>query len=355
MSIDCRIQLQRDNFSLDVDLSIANNGITGITGPSGSGKTTLLRAMAGLEKNSQGYLRVGDEIWQDKGHFTSPHKRQIGYIFQEASLFPHLTVKDNINYALQRIRPSNHKLSVDRAIDLLAIRPLLAQRSQQLSGGERQRVAIARALATNPKILLMDEPLSALDMARKKEVLPYLEKLHEQLAIPIVYVSHSLQELARLADQLVLIDNGKVQNSGAISDILTDLDLPLARGDSAVALVEAVIAAHDDKFQLTYIDFAGGRFTVAKKDLPIGHKVRLSIAARDVSLTKQHQSDTSILNIFAATVEAVTSDGPSQVVVQLSARGVPLLSRITRKSAELLSLKKGFEIFVQVKAVALLT
>jgi len=355
VSIDCRIQLQRGSFCLDVDLCLAHNGITGITGPSGSGKTSLLRAIAGLEKNSCGYLKVGDNIWQDKGYFAPPHKRQLGYVFQEASLFPHLSVGDNLNYAMRRNRSSYCQISIDQAIDLLAIRPLLGHRPQQLSGGERQRVAIARALATNPKILLMDEPLSALDIMRKREVLPYLEKLHDQLAIPIIYVSHSLQELAQLADQLVLIDNGKVQDSGAIGDMLTNLDLPLVYADSAVALVEAVIAAHDDQFQLTYIDFEGGRFTVAKKQLPVGHKVRLSVAARDTSISLQNQSDTSILNIFPVTVDAITSDGPSQVVVQLSAQKTRLLSRITRKSAKLLSLQIGDKVFLQVKSVALLT
>ncbi|MCS5587304.1 MAG: molybdenum ABC transporter ATP-binding protein [Porticoccaceae bacterium] len=354
MSIDCRINIDRPNFSLDIELAIASTGITGITGPSGGGKTTLLRAMAGLEKNSRGYLRVGDAIWQDAMHFTPPHQRQLGYVFQEASLFAHLNVQDNLQYGMRRVPNSQRKVSIDRAIDLLGIAPLLQRKPTQLSGGERQRVAIARALAVSPKILLMDEPLSALDIQRKREIMPYLETLHGELDIPIIYVSHALDELARLADHLVLIDNGKVKDSGAIGDMLTNFDLPLARGDDAAALINGQVSGHDDEFQLTYIDFAGGRFTVAKKPLAIGHPVRLSIAARDTSLTKQHQSDTSILNIFPATVQAITAEGNSQVMVRLSAQGTPLLSRITRKSAELLALDKGSEVFVQIKTVALL-
>ena len=353
MSIDCQIKVDRNGFALDAQLSIANSGITGITGPSGSGKTTLLRAMAGLEKNSCGYLRVGDAIWQDGSHFTPAHQRKVGYVFQEASLFPHLSVQGNIDYGLGRIPEDQRKVIIEHIIELLGIGPLLGRRPSQLSGGERQRVAIARALAVSPAILLMDEPLSALDRGRKKEFMPYLETLHEELNLPIIYVSHSVDELARLADQLILLENGQVTGSGAIADMLTRTDLPLAHGDDASSLIHAKVAGHDNQFQLTYIDFAGGRFTVAKTDLPIDHAVRLKIAARDVSLTTAHQSGTSILNIFPATVEEITAEGESQIMVRLDAQGTPLLSRITRKSAHLLDLKKGKTVFAQIKTVAL--
>ena len=353
MSINCQIQVNRNDFTLDANLSIATSGITGVTGPSGSGKTTLLRAMAGLETNSHGYLKVGDAVWQDENHFTPAHQRGIGYVFQEASLFPHLSVQGNIDYGLRRIPKDQRRVAVERTIEMLGIGTLLERQPSQLSGGEKQRVAIARALAVSPKILLMDEPLSALDRARKRELMPYLETLHKELDIPIIYVSHSLDELARLADQLILLEDGRITGSGGIADMLTRSDLPLAHGDDASSLINARVAGHDSKFQLTYIDFPGGRFTVAKTDLPIDHAVRLKIAARDVSLTSAQQSGTSILNIFAATVEEITPEGESQVMVRLDAQGTPLLSRITRKSAQLLELKKAKTVFAQIKTVAL--
>ena len=353
MSIDCQIRVRHSEFTLDVDLSITNHGITGITGPSGSGKTTLLRAIAGLEKNSLGFLKVGDAVWQSSHHFIPAHQRRIGYVFQEASLFPHLNVQDNINYGVQRTIKSTTQIELNPLIELLGLERLLARMPSQLSGGERQRVAIARALATNPTLLLMDEPLSALDRVRKREFMPYLESLHQELDIPIFYVSHSLDELASLADELVLMEDGLVSASGAVADMLTRTDLSLAQGDDASALIEASVSGHDNEFQLTHIDFAGGRFTVSKRDLPIGYPVRLKIAARDVSLTTEHQTGTSILNIFPVTVQEITAEGDAQVMVRLCAQGTSLLSRITRKSARLLDLKKGANLFAQIKTVAL--
>ena len=353
MSIDCRIKVDRKDFLLDVNLLIARSGIIGITGPSGSGKTTLLRAMAGLEKSSDGYLKVGDSLWHNGEKFTPAHQRKIGYVFQEASLFSHLSVRDNINYGLRRTPEEKRKVAIDYAIELRGIGPLLKRKPSQLSGGEKLRVAIARALAVSPKILLMDEPLSALDSARKREFLPYLENLHKALDIPIIYVSHSLDELARLADHLILLENGKVTASGEIADMLTRSDLPLSHSDDASSLINAHIAGHDDEFELSYIDFSGGRFTVPKRDLPANCSVRIKIAARDVSLTKEKQSGTSILNIFPATVEEITPESKSQVMVRLDAQGTIFLSRITRKSSQLLELTKGSKVFAQIKTVAL--
>ena len=215
-------------------------------------------------------------------------------------------------------------------------------------------MAIARALAVSPRILLMDEPLAALDLARKQEIMPYLESLHDELDIPVIYVSHSADEVARLADDLVLLDAGRVQAVGAIGEMLTRLDLSLAHGDEAEALIEAVVAGHDDDYQLTHLDFAGGRFSVARKALSVGHVVRLRVFARDVSLTLEQQSGTSILNIFPATVDELTPEGNAQVMVRLLAGGVPILSRVTRKSAALLELQHGKSVYVQAKSVALL-
>ncbi|MEE9357132.1 molybdenum ABC transporter ATP-binding protein [Candidatus Vondammii sp. HM_W22] len=355
MTIEARFIIHRRDFTLDVDLVIPARGVTAIFGPSGCGKTTLLRAIAGLESFHDGFLRVGKMLWQEGEYFVPPHQRPLGYVFQEASLFAHLNVKQNLEYGVKRVPIPKRKVSIGKAIGLLGIESLLERRTDQLSGGERQRVSIARALAVNPEILLMDEPLAALDLARKQEIMPYLESLHDELDIPIIYVSHSPDEVARLADHLVLLEAGQVKASGKITEMLTQLDLPLAHGDEAAALIEADVAGHDDRFNLTYVDFPGGRFTVSRREFPIHHPVRLRVAARDVSLTLEHQSGTSILNIFPATVEQVTPEGKAQVMVRLTVGGVPMLSRITLKSATLLNLKQGTPVYVQVKSVALLS
>ncbi len=355
MTIEARFQLQKGTFTLDVDLRLPAEGVTSLLGPSGCGKTTLLRVIAGLEKCRNGFLKLGDEVWQDKNQFVPPHQRSLGYVFQEPSLFEHLNVRDNVAYGVKRVPEKERRFSLDKAIELTGIGHLLARKPATLSGGERQRVAIARALAVSPGILLMDEPLAALDPAGRQEILPTLESLHDELDIPVIYVSHSPDEVARLADHLVLLEAGRVKGTGAIAEMLTRFDLPLAHSDDAEALIEAVVAAHDDEYELTYLDFSGGRFTVARKTLAVGDSVRLRVVARDVSLTLQHQSDTSILNIFPAVIDDITPLGKTQLTVRLLVGGVPLLSRITRKSAALLDLKPGKSIYAQAKSVALLS
>ena len=355
MNIEARFRIDKGDFALDVDLGIPGQGVTALLGPSGCGKTTLLRAIAGLESCRDGFLQVGDMIWQDARRFVPPHQRPLGYVFQEASLFAHLTVRGNLEYGVKRVPKTERKVSVNKAIELLGVGLLLERRTSQLSGGERQRVAIARALAVSPEILLMDEPLAGLDMARKQEIIPYLESLHNELDIPVIYVSHSPDEVARLADHLVLLEAGRIKAAGALGDMLTRLDLPLAHGDDAEALIDAVVAGHDDKYDLTHLDFPGGRFTVTRKALPVGHSARLRVAARDVSLTLEHQSGTSILNIFPATIDEIMPEGIAQVTVRLLAGDVPLLSRVTRKSATLLELEHGKSVYAQAKSVALLS
>ena len=355
MTIKARFHIQRQDFTLDIDLNIPSRGVTAIYGHSGCGKTTLLRAIAGLERCNEGFLKIGDMVWQDGHFFMPPEKRSLGYVFQEASLFSHLNVRKNLEYGLKRVPQHENKVSLEQAIELLDISDLLERHVEQLSGGERQRVAIARALATSPKILLMDEPLSALDLVRKHEIMPYLESLHDELKIPVLYVSHAPGEVARLADHLVLLEKGQVNSSGPIDEMLTRLDLPLAHGDKAAALIHATVSGHDDQYNLTYLNFPGGQFSVAHKDLPINHPVRLRVIARDVSLTLEHQANTSILNIFPATVDALTEEGKAQIMVRLLVEGIPMLSRITRKSAALLDLHPGKEVYAQVKTVALLS
>ncbi len=355
MNIEARFNIERGDFRLEVNLSLPGSGVTAIFGPSGCGKTTLLRAIAGLERAASGYLNVGGAVWQDNKRFLPPHRRPLGYVFQEPSLFAHLNVRGNLEYGRKRLKGRALKVSLDRAVELLGIGQLLERRPHQLSGGEQQRVAIARALAVSPSLLLLDEPLASLDEARKQEILPYLEALHRELDIPLVYVSHSRQEVARLADHLLLLTAGRVQASGTVGELFSRLDLPLAQGDDSETVIEAVVSERDESYHISYLDFPGGRFAVTGKTLPIGKQVRLQIMARDVSLTLEPQRKTSILNIFPAVVGQIAEAGSAQVMVQLSIGSARLLSRITRKSAVSLELKTGMVIYAQVKSVAVLT
>ena len=351
--IKAKFMLAREAFKLDVDLSIPNQGVSAIFGPSGCGKTTLLRAIAGLEANAQGYLQINGNIWQDENRFVAAHHRSIGYVFQEPSLFVHLNTKRNIEYGLKRLKPAATKASISHITELLGIDHLLMRYPYQLSGGEKQRVAIARAIAVNPSILLLDEPLAALDLQRKQEILPYIESIHQTLNIPVLYVSHSRNEVVRLADHMILMDNGKVQATGLVSDLFSRLDLSLAHGADTESVIEVTVAAHDDEFNLSYLDFSGGRFSVTYNGLPIGKRVRLQVKASDVSITLGHQSKTSILNIFPATIDAIETEDIARVTVRLLIAGVPILVRVTRKSALELDLAIGKQVYVQVKSVAL--
>ncbi len=355
--IEARFNVKRGAFELKADLSVPALGVTAVFGASGSGKTTLLRAVAGLEANPGGYLRVGEAVWQDGQHFIPVHQRALGYVFQESSLFTHLSVRGNLEFGLKRAQRANGQRSApgfSAMVELLGIDRLLARSVAQLSGGERQRVAIARALLRNPRLLLMDEPLTGLDSQARSEILPFIEQVHAELSIPVFYVSHASDEVARLADHLVLLDKGRIIATGPIEEMLTRLDLPLAHGAQAEALVEAVVAGHDDEFELTLLDFPAGQFAVPRKRLEVGASVRLRILARDVSLTLERQAATSILNIFPATIEAISQESASQNLIRLNANGVSVLSQVTRKSTMALELVPGKRVFVQAKSIALL-
>lgn len=354
MTIDAHFQLEREHFRLDAAFSVPARGITALFGPSGCGKTTLLRAIAGLEKNARGHFRIGDTVWQDASRCLPTYQRALGYVFQEASLFDHLSVRGNLEYGFTRIAADQRHIPFEQAVELLGLESLLQRHSNQLSGGERQRVAIARALLTSPRLLLMDEPLSALDHQRKQEILPFFERLHAELEIPIIYVSHAPDEVARLADYLVLLDNGRVQASGPIAEMLTRADLPLAHDHDAGAIIDATVTALDADYRLASVSFPGGDFSIAEQRLSVGQKVRLRILARDVSLTLEHQIGTSILNIIPVTVTALSEESTAQFLVQLDAAGTPLLARVTRKSADVLQLAPGKPVFAQVKSMALL-
>jgi len=352
--IECKIKIQLESFMLDANFSIPDRGITVVFGPSGSGKTTLLRAIAGLEKSDDGFLKIGDSVWQKGENFLPTHKRQIGYVFQDAALFDHLDVKGNLNFVVKRAIGLKEDF-IESIHNLLEIKTLLNRKTTQLSGGERQRVAIARALLTNPRILLLDEPLSALDLKRKNEILPYLDSIHNDLEIPILYVTHSQDEMSRLADHLLLIEDGNIIGSGPVNDMLTRFDMPLSHGGEAVSIIEAEVLKRDPEFNLMHLDFLGGQFIVPDNSFPVQTKVRIRVVARDVSLTKSKQVDTSILNIFPAMVQEIVNEGEAQVMVSLQIKDTILLACITRKSSYKLRLEKGSEVFVQVKSVAILS
>ncbi len=302
---------------------------------------------------------MNDEVWQDDALrvFLPPHKRSVGYVFQEASLFPHLTVAGNLDYALKRVTDSAQKISLHQAIMLLEIGPLLPRLPDRLSGGERQRVAIARALLSSPSLLLLDEPLTALDLKRRNEILPSLERLHAELSIPVLYVSHSSDEVARLADHLVVLDAGRVVASGSLAETLARLDLLPIFGDDAGAVLEASVDAHDDHYQLTQLGVPGGTLHVSRRNAAIGQRVRVRVLARDVSISTSApiSGNSSILNALAVSiVEIAAAPDPAQVLLRLEAQGMPLLARITRRSCDQLGLIPGSAVWAQIKAVAVL-
>ncbi len=355
MTLALRVALALPTFALDVTCDIPTQGITGLFGRSGSGKTTLLRCIAGLERTARAQIEFNGELWQDAGRFLPTHRRAVGYVFQESSLFPHLDVRGNLEFGLRRVPAPQRRLGFDQAVALLDLSALLRQRAPRLSGGERQRVAIARALLTSPQLLLMDEPLSNLDQSSKAEILPHLERLRDSLAIPIIYVSHALGEVMRLADHLVLLEAGRVRAAGPLQQLLARSDLPLGHFEDSGCVFDAVIEEHDPSYHLTYVRIGAGRLAVSLKQAPIGHRVRVRIDARDVSLALKPPELTSIINILPAKVLAVSDDrDPAQTLVRLELATEPLLARITRRSAVQLGIAPGMLLYAQVKSVALM-
>jgi len=378
--IDAHFTHCYDDFVLDVDLALPAKGVTVLYGQSGSGKTTLLRCLAGLVHAPGGVLSVDGEQWQGDEFFVPTHKRPIGYVFQEPSLFEHLTVEGNLSYAQKRVDlagSSGSVLSSKEVIELLGIENLMQRKPNQLSGGEKQRVAIARALFSQPELLLMDEPLASLDTQRKREILPYLEKLRLELKIPIVYVTHSIDELSRLADWVVVLDQGRVVANGSLTDVLTALDSPMQLDDAGVVL-ETTILSREAQWALMRVSFIGGELLLADNGRAEGETLRVRVDARDVSLTLSQHTDTSILNALPATVIEISAClSQDAVLVKLGLghqstaaldeskamdeqskasrdSNEMLLSRITRRSAEHLALAVGSQVWAQIKSVAVL-
>ncbi|MEO8338658.1 MAG: molybdenum ABC transporter ATP-binding protein [Nitrospirota bacterium] len=351
-----RFDVPYPSFRLSVDLDLPTSGITVLFGPSGSGKTTLLRCLAGLERASDGFMQFGNDVWQDeaKGKCLPLHSRPIGYVFQEPRLFPHYSVRSNLLYGYKRIPVEERRISIEQVVTILGIGHLLERRIHKLSGGEQQRVAIGRALLTSPKLLLMDEPLTSLDIQRKQELIPFIHRLHEELHIPVVYVSHSINEILQLADRVVLLKQGKLVGVGALNEVLTSLEYRASFGSLRVgAVLDAHVASHEPQYGLTQLEFKGQFLFVPLQPDGIGQPVRVHILASDVSLVVgQSNSPTSVLNILEATIMEIREMDQSSVDVLLDI-GAPLVASITRKSYANLGLKPHQKVCAHIKAVAL--
>lgn len=363
--LEIDVQVGFDSFDLHVDLSVPATGVTAVFGPSGSGKTTLLRVLLGFESGARGRIALGGEVWLDsrRGVFVPPWRRRVGCTFQDGRLFPHLDVAGNLRYAERRSAgkgpaPVGGSVPItrDEVVDALDLAPLLGRRPQTLAGGEQQRAALGRALLGRPRLLLLDEPLSALDRRRKEEILPYLVAVHPRFGIPTLYVSHAVDELALLADRVLALAEGRVQAFGGTVEVLEQLDLaPLAERFQAAAVLEATVSAHDDTFRLTWLDLDGQRLSVPWiEHREIGESVRLLVRSQDVSLATERPSATSIRNVLSGVLVVLTQDESTafaEATVDLGSHR--LRSRITRASAAELGLAAGSPVFALLKSVSL--
>jgi len=345
---------RKGQFELAINLELPLKGITGILGHSGSGKTTLLRSIAGLEELKDGQISIGTEVWNSSDVSVPTYRRSIGYVFQEASIFEHLTGQENLDFALKRADVHFEQDFFDKIIDTLGIKEVLSRFPSQMSGGERQRVAIARAILTKPKLLLMDEPLAALDIARKKEILSYLEEVRSKFDIPIIYVSHSLNEIARLSDHVVMLENGKVIAQGLPTEVFSRIDLPVEFEDDLGVVLEGKVVEKDKEWQLNCVQFDQGKFWIKDHGEELNRFVRARILARDVSITLNNHQDTSILNKIPAVVSEIVPDkDESMSLIRLSSGRDTIIARITNKSLNALELTVGMKVCAQVKSVAL--
>lgn len=388
MSISLQFAAPYSSAGLHIDVQLPAQGVTVLFGESGVGKTTCLRVLAGLEKFAGARVQVHDQVWQEAEQFLPVHQRRIGYVFQEAALFPHLSVTGNIEFAQKRAeagranpsRADAGRADADRAnpsrayagraipsrgatgnsivlsdlIELFDLQALLSRFPHNLSGGEKQRVALARALASQPELLLLDEPLAALDERRKHELLPYIESLCKRLEIPVIYVTHSMDEMARIADHIVLLEAGRVRSVGAAEQMLTDLELPLARRSGAEAILHTVVHAQDTEHRLDQLAMGEQTLWVPSQSAAIGEAVRLRVRADDVSLIRSPAAQTSILNILPVTIDAMQALNASQVLVRLRCADQVLLANISSRSVDNLRLCCGQSWFAQIKSAAVL-
>ena len=350
------LRVSRGDFNLNVTCTVPAVGVTGVFGPSGAGKSTLLRCLAGLEAACEGELRLGTTCWQDsaRGVLVPAHLRGVGMVFQDSRLFSHLDVRGNLEYGYRRAAASERRIGFDEVVHWLDLAPLLARAAATLSGGERQRVALGRSLLAQPRLLLLDEPLAALDQRRKQEMLPYLIRLRALLALPIFYVSHDLDELVECADHLLLLEDGKVGAAGPLAAMLARVDLRLMQNDAG-AVIATVLAEHEDAYHLSHLSLGAQRSSVGRQSVSIGTQIRLRIRARDVTLSLEAPHHTTLLNILVAHIDAlVPAAQPGQVMVKLDLEGQTLLAHITQKSAAALALRGGMKVYALIKSVALM-
>lgn len=354
MAGSCRFQVTRPGFQLDAGLDIPAHGITGIYGHSGSGKTTLLRCIAGLEPDAIGQLQVGDARWHDSERklFVRPEQRNIAYVFQDGRLFPHLNVARNLAYGHKRRRPGANGVDTQQVVELLGLGKLLPRMPRELSGGEQQRVAMARALLRAPSLVLMDEPLASLDPQRREEILPFLDRLHAELSLPLLYVSHSLYEMTRLCDRLALMAEGRVLASGPLNEVLTRPDLPIAQSDQAASIIDGTIDRYDQNYDLTYVRFSGGELVSPGQQGAAGEAARIRILSHDVSLCRERPPASTILNLLDARVIALHPAPGAFVSVSLALGEANITARVTRHSVERLGLEPGQAVIAQIKGVA---
>jgi molybdate transport system ATP-binding protein len=355
MSLSLSIQLQQSNFKLDIDVHLKSKGITAVYGHSGAGKTSLLRTLAGLEKNALGSVKFNNEIWQQENIFLATDKRQIAYVFQDARLFPFLTVKENLHYAFKR-RFNTNGPSLRQVSEWFELNALLSQNANTLSAGQAQRVALARALLSSPQLILMDEPLGSLDAQSKESILLLLETLHQHISAPVIYVSHSIEEVCRLASELLLLENGQVIAQGSLIELCARLDLKLNHEENAAALIHAIVKQHDEHYGLTELSIPdSGSLFLTQTSAPTGKVLRVRIPARDVSISLVVPAQSSILNILPCTINAIEKTSASRVLIRLQIGEQYLLARLTNKSVDKLSLHTGQQVYAQIKTVALLT
>jgi len=354
MSLSVDIRHRQGDFRLEARFESAGR-LTALFGRSGAGKSSLVAMIAGLTRPDRGHIAVDGEplVDTERRLFVPVHRRRVGYVFQEGRLFPHLTVRRNLLYGRWFTPERERYTSLDDVVDLLGIGNLLNRSPARLSGGEKQRVAIGRALLASPRLLLMDEPLAALDEARKAEILPYIERLRDEIGLPIVYVSHSVAEVARLATTVVTMADGRVTAVGRPSDVLSRPDLaPGADEAEAGAVLKAVIQSHDDTFGLTALSAAGGTLTVPRLHRPLGTPVRVRVRARDVMLAVDEPHGLSALNVLKATIHEIGEPHGPVVEVRLGAGEAELTARLTRRSVSALALAPGREVYAVIKSIA---
>lgn len=354
MILDVDIRHSIGNFTVDARFQ-SERGLTALFGPSGSGKTTIVKAIGGLLRPTHARIAVKDRVLvdTDRDILVPKHKRRIGYVFQEDRLFPHLNVRHNLLFGRWFTPSSERKATFDKVVELLGIGHLLDRSPSTLSGGEKQRVAIGRALLADPQLLLMDEPLASLDDARKAEIYPYIERLRDEGAVPIVLVSHSVAEIARLATSVVVLANGRVTASGPASEILRHTNLfPQSGPAETGALIETEVLRHEDEYALTVLQAKAGTLMVPRLDLPPGTRVRVRLRARDIILSLVPPTDSSALNILPGTITAIGEAQGASIDVELDCGGDSIVARITRKSLERLSLRPGLSVHAVIKSIA---